>query len=310
MRPSRLEVPIFRASQRMVPAGQHLLPMLPETLCATTLGHALRRWPESWGLFGGGKRIRAIRQAYQLAFPQEDADAFTAKWIAVRGEDLAASMIHMARVVAGRPSRLLCGEARIESEAGRPSVVATLHYSIDPALSLALLIANPTRSFRLPMYPFRPAIEDDRALWLARCRIPAHIERTLLPVTQPAWLIEAMRHLEDGGDVIIAMDAPFDGKRSSATSFRIGGTQMALAGSIELLAERTGAQLLFASPEPLLRKGWSMRLDAVTDACELAALATRWIEAHRLSWAGWPFLLWRDPSVSMRRDVSHIDEQH
>lgn len=269
----------------------------------------LRRWPGLWGMFCEGKRVHATRQAYRQAFPHEDADAFMAEWIAARGDDLAASMIHMARVAAGRRSRLLCGESRIESEVGQPSVIAILHYSIDPVLSLALLRANPMHSFRLPMYPFLPTVEDDRALWFAHCTIPAHIERTLLPVTASAWLIETVRHLEGGGDVIVAIDAPFDGKRPSATQLQIGDIGMPLAASVELLIERTGAQLLFASPKPSPQRTWSPQLEAVADTSELAVLARRWIETHPLSWAGWPFLLWREPSVSMRRNVSRLEQQ-
>lgn len=300
---------VFRVSRRVAPVAQQMLPVLPEALCRAALGGALSRWPALWGMFDEGKRVRATRQAYSLAFPDEDADAFIAEWVAARGDDLAASMIHMARVIAGRRSRLLCGESRIAGDRGRPSIVALLHYSIDPVLSLALMAANPIRSFRVPIYPFLPSVEDDRALWIARCAIPVHIERALLPVTQSAWLIEALRHMEAGGDVIIAMDAPFDGKRASATSLRIGGITMPLAGSVELLVERTGAQLLFAAPMPVTKKVWSLQLEAVANTHELAETAARWIEAHQLSWAGWPFLLWRDPSVSMRCAVSRLDGQ-
>src|ERR1700683_2050723 len=97
---------IFWVLQWVVPIGQYLLPLFPESLSRRMLAGALRRWPSLWGMLEDSKRVRATRHAYRLAFPNENADAFTAKWIVSRGEDLAMSLIHMARVGAGRRSSL------------------------------------------------------------------------------------------------------------------------------------------------------------------------------------------------------------
>jgi hypothetical protein len=299
---------IFWISQWVVPIGQYVLPLFPESLSQKVLAGALRHWPSLWGMFEDSKRVRAARYAYRLAFPSDDAEAFTTQWIASRGEDLAVSMIHMARASAGRRSSLLDSKSKIDVIQGRPCIIALLHYSIDPILPLAVIAANPTRDFRWPLYPPRPGIEDDRSLWFARSKIPPTIEKALLPVTESSWVIAARNHIERGGDIFIAMDAPFDRERQSVTSLRVGQAKMPLAASIAFLANRTGAQLIFAWPELGTEKTWILHADAVADTSELAAAATRWIEDNRLRWAGWPYLRWRETSVSMRRNMSQLEK--
>ena len=297
---------IFAVAQRAVPVGQRILPLVPEPVGRGALTGVLRRWPSLWGMFDDSKRLRAARHAYQLAFPGEDAEDFTTQWLASRGAGLAASLTHMARESAGRSSRMIDGGSEIHIADDGPCVIALLHYSIDPVLGLTLLAANPERDFRWPLYPPQPGVEDDRALWLAGRRIPEAIERALLPITASSWLVDAVRHVKDGGDLFIAMDAPFDRRRSPTTFLRIGQVALPLAASIELLARRTEAQLLFAWPEAQPGKTWILHLDGVADTHELAAAATRWIEENRCHWAGWPYLRWRENSVAMRRNVSRL----
>lgn len=297
---------IFGVSQRFVPIGQHVLPFVPEYVSQLVLGSALSRCPSLWGMFADSKRIRATKRAYHLAFPGEDAEVFTAQWIVSRGNDLAASMTYMARENAKRRSRLVHPRSTIQLVKDPPLIVALLHYSIDPAVALAILAANPGRAFRWPLYPLQPGIEDDRALWLANGKIPSAINRSLLPITESTWLIEAVRHIDGGGDIFVAIDAPFDRKGDSISLLRVGQIAMPLAASIEFLAHRTGAQLAFAWPERGPKKTWILHVDRVADTGELAGAATHWIEGNRCNWAGWPYLRWRENSVAMRQNVSRL----
>jgi hypothetical protein len=292
---------VFNMSQRAAPMGQRVFPLVAESPSRATLAGVLKRWPNLWGMFDDGEYAAATRQAYRHAFPAEDAETFTTHWIASRGEHLAASMVHSARVTAGRRSSLVDADSGIKIAGGRPCVIALLHYSIDPVVTLAVIFANPARSFRCPLFPLQPGIEDDRALWLTRAKIPPAVEKTLLPVTASSWLIAARSHVERGGDVLIAMDAPFDRRRHYGTSLNIGQTTMPMASSIEILSQTVDARLLFAWPELRPGKAWVLHVDAVGDTRELASAASRWIERNRLSWAGWPYLRWRETAVSMRR---------
>jgi hypothetical protein len=298
----------FSVAQRMVPIGQRVLPFVPESVSRALLARALGQWPSLWGMFEGGKRARTTRHAYGLAFPQEDAQVFINQWIASRGKDLAASIIHMARVSAGRQSSLVDIESEIVISQNRPCIVALLHYSIDPILPLAVIASNPARDFRWSLYPPQPGIEDDRSLWFARSKIPSAIKETLLSVTESSWVLAARNHIEQGGDIFIAMDTPFDRERQSVASLRIGQVTMPIAASIDLLAKRTDAQLIFAWPEIGSRNTWILHLDAVRDVNELACAATRWIADNRLHWAGWPYLRWREASVSMRRNMARLGQ--
>jgi hypothetical protein len=297
---------MFGVSQRVVPIGQHVLPLVPESVSRSVLAIALGRCPSLWGMFEDSKRVRATRCAYHLAFPREDPDSFTAQWIASRGYGLAASMTYMARKNAGRKSDLIHNNSTIQLAKDGPVIVALLHYSIDPVLPLEVLAANPGRDFRWPLYPLQPGIEDDRSVWLTRGKIPSSIKRTLLPITKSTWLIDVVSHIECGGDVFLAMDAPFDRKRDSATLLRVGQIAMPLASSIEFLVQRSGAQLLFAWPQARSKNAWTLHVDAVADTRELARAATHWIENNRCHWAGWPYLRWRETSVAMRRNVSRL----
>jgi hypothetical protein len=298
----------FSVAQRMVPIGQRVLPFVPESVSRATLARALGQWPSLWGMFEDSKRARTTRHAYGLAFPREDAQVFIRQWIASRGEDLAASIIHMARVSADRHSSLIDTKSEIVISQNRPCIVALLHYSIDPILPLAVIASNPARNFRWSLYPPQPGIEDDRSLWFARSKIPPTIQKILLSVTESSWVLAARSHIEQGGDIFIAMDTPFDRERQSVASLRIGQATMPIAASIDLLAKRTDAQLIFAWPEIGPKGTWILHLDAVTDVSELACAATRWIVDNRLHWAGWPYLRWRETSVSMRRNMAQFGE--
>jgi hypothetical protein len=105
---------------------------------------------------------------------------------------------------------------------------------------------------------------------------------------------------------LIALDAPFDRRRDPAHPLKIGRAAMPLAPSIDLLARSTTARLLFAWPERAANESWKLHVDAVASPSELADAAARWIECHPRHWAGWPYLRWRESSVSMRRNVSRL----
>ncbi len=306
------------AAQRAVPLGQRLLPLLGESPSRAVLAAAFARWPALWGMRAEGTRARAARRAYAHAFPGADADAFLACWIAARGADLGGAVVHLARIGAGRSSSFVAPDSqlRLPASAGRRGcIVALLHYSIDPALALQILLANPTRSFLWPLYPLQPGIEDDRVLWLPRARIPSSIRRALLPVTATSWALAARARLDAGGAVLIAMDTPFDRRAAAAAavparSLRIGHALLPLAPSIDDLARRTGAVLAFAAPAQRPDRSWVLRIAAAADMPALAAAASRWIEDNPLGWAGWPFLRWRECSVAMRRNVAQLTAIH
>jgi hypothetical protein len=298
----------FGVSQRIAPIGQRVLPFVSESASAAVLARVLGQWPSLWGMFKDSKRMRTAGHAYRLAFPNEDTQSFMSRWIASRGEDLAASMVHMARVSAGRHSSLVDAKSKIVITQNRPCIIAVLHYSIDPIVPLAVISSNPTRDFRWPLYPPQSGIEDDRSLWFARSKIPLTIKKTFLPVTKSSWVIAARNHIERGGDIFIAMDAPFDRERRSVASLKVGQATMPMAASIDFLAKKTDAQLIFAWPQVGPKKTWVLHVDAIADTSELACAATRWIENNRLRWAGWPYLRWRETSVSMRRNMARLRE--
>jgi hypothetical protein len=306
--------PLLAAAQRAVPIGQRLLPRLAESPSRAALATALARWPGIWGMHPDSTRVRAARRAYAHAFPDADADAFLARWLAARGADLGGALVHAARRCAGRRSSLIAPDGALDLRAERGGcIVGLLHYSIDPAPALQILLANPVRSFLWPLYPLQPGIEDDRVLWLARARIPPAIQRALLPVTEASWTILARAHLDAGGALFVAIDTPFDRRRDHTgpvCRLRVGDSTLPLAASIDDLAGRTGAALLFASPWPRPQGTWHLRLQPMSDIHALASAASRWIDEHPLSWAGWPYLRWREPSVAMRRNVARLPASH
>src|SRR5271167_4757894 len=94
-------------AQRFVPFGQRTLPWLPERPAQRALSATLRRSTELWGLSGDSVRVTSAKRAFEMAFPEEDADRFVDEWMAARSDALAASLVYLARWRAGRESRII-----------------------------------------------------------------------------------------------------------------------------------------------------------------------------------------------------------
>jgi hypothetical protein len=297
----------FALALRAVPLGRRLLPRLPERTSQIAMRRAIRRWPEPWGLFDDGERVRDVRQAFVLAFPSEDVDLFANRWVAARSDALAATLNYLSRWVVGRESRMVHTEPSAHLRTERASVVVFLHYSVDPVMQLACLTTHPELNFRWPMYPMQPNDEDDRALWLTRIEVPPSIAKALLPVTSPRWVVDAIGHLKRGGSLMIALDAPFDAGCTPTFSVAIGAARLPIAPTIELFARTTDAQLIFAWPRRGPDRTWALDFVGVGETHELSGLASEWIETHREDWSGWPYVVSRGDAVSMRRSVSVRD---
>ncbi len=297
----------LRARPHIVPIGRHILPRLPERSTRAALARVLRRSPQMWGLREGSERLRCARCSYQTAFPENDLDTFIADWITARAGALATSMTHMARTDVGRSSNLIQASMSLDLPDDAPCVIAYLHYSIDPVIQLALLAGNPERSFKWAAFPDVPddtsGWEDERALFLAGGDIPEPIAKTLLPVTDSSWIIDALRHIRQKGSVLLAIDVAFDSSRPPAASMKIGAATMPVSPAIDMLANAPGAHLIFVWPEEGPDHTWTLHHDEFADTTQLADAASRWIEEHHTHWAGWPYLACRQSPTEMRRIV-------
>jgi hypothetical protein len=296
---------LLSTSRCLVAAGKPLVPYAPERVTRAALARALGPYPQLWGWSGDGERRRSARCSYERAFPHEDPDAFIAEAIAARALALATSMTYIARTHAGRRSKLVQPLTLVDANEA-PCIITHLHYAIDPALQLALIAANDGRRLRWAVYPARPSgarrWAGERSLLLA-ARIPHMLSETLLYVSEPSWLIEALRHLKLGGSVLLALDSLLDARRAPATFLEIGQARMPVSPAIELLADASGARLLFTWPQLRPDDTWNLHCDQFTDTAALAAAASRWIEANRVYWTGWPHLIWRLRRTDMERDL-------
>jgi hypothetical protein len=293
----------LRLALRAVPLGTRLLPRLPERTTQRVLGRILGRWPELWGLSDDGEHVRSTRQAFRLAFPAEDADRFVQSWLTARGNALAISLDYMARWLVGRKSRMVRLRSSFRLQGPGPFVVVCLHYSLEPVIQLAVLAAHPDLSFRWPIYPVLPNIEDYRVLWLSRSKLPSRVAITLLSIADAKWAVDVLAHLRGGGSLLMALDAPLDGHRRANTTIAIGELRVPIAPSIEIFVRMSGAQLVYASPRREPDGTWTLDLVHVADIEELAALAAEWILTHREEWAGWPYVVWREEAAEMRRTI-------
>lgn len=293
----------LRLALRAVPLGTRLLPRLPERTTQRALGRILGRWPALWGLSDDGEYVRSTRQAFRLAFPAEDADRFVQSWLAARANALALSVGYMARWIIGRESRMVRLQPRFRLQGTGPFVVVFLHYSLEPVIQLACLTAHPNLSFRWPIYPLQPNIEDDRVLWLTRSELPPTAARTLLSIADPKWTVDVLAHLRHGGSLLMALDAPLDGRRPASATIAVGELRVPIAPSVEIFVRASGAKLVFASPRREPDGTWTLDLVHVSDIEELAAQAAEWILTYREEWAGWPYVVWREDAVEMRRTI-------
>lgn len=298
--------PLLRARRYAAPIAAGLLPRLPERSTRAALTQVLMRCPQLWGWSAESDRLRFSRAAYAQAFPSEDAHAFVTELVRTRAQSLATSIVSMARAQAGRDCALVVPRTLDGLQPG-PCIVTYLHYAIDPVVQLALLAANPERDLRWVIFPTQPnepqRWEGERALYLAG-GVPNWISGRLLSVTSPGWLIEVLAHLKRGGRVLLALDTPLEARRRPAVSLRVGQATMPVSPAIALLAARSGAQILFAWPQPDALGTWSVRWESVAGPDALAAVASGWIEENPLHWAGWPYLAWRPLSTEMRRIVA------
>ncbi len=293
-------------ARRLIPLGRHVMPLLPERPSQFVMGGAMGRLPQLWGLRAQGQREGNARRAFELAFPDEDADELYARWVRSKGRGMATNLIYLSRWIKGRKSRLIRPAGEFELPTG-PCVVSFLHYSIDPMVQLACIAAaRDDLSVRWPMYPIQPGEEDDRKIWLGGNEVPPRIAEMLLPITDPRWMARAVAHLERGGTVFVAIDAPFDSNRAARNSISIGRARLPLAPSIELFAGVEGVRHLFAWPRPRPRSTWDFDVRQSPDVEGLARLAGEWIESHPLHWSGWPFLFWRENATVMRENATVI----
>jgi hypothetical protein len=296
---------LLRAWQHLVPIGQLVLPHLPERFSRAVLARALRPYPQLWGWASQGERRHFARLSYQLAFPGEDADAFIIQTIAARADAIATSMTYIARTQGRRASDLLQA-GRLTGDEQRPCVVTYLHYAIDPAVQLAILSANADRQLRWVVYPVQPGAarrwEGERSLFLS-ARIPRALCDTMLYVSEPSWLIEALSHIRGGGGVLLALDSLLDARRAPARWLSIGQARMPVSPGIDALLDATDAQLLFVWPEPRPDGTWVVSCRELADTAALAIAASRWINGHPLHWAGWPHIMWRLKRTEMEHDL-------
>jgi hypothetical protein len=268
------------------------------------ISEALGRWPQLWGLSANSRRMQEAHRAFELAFPEEDADALMARWVLARGRGMGTSLSYLSRWIDGRHSRLVQASPDLQLPEG-PSVVAFLHYMVDPTVQLACISAagNDLR-VRWPIYPILPGgTEDDRELWLYGAEIPPRIAETLLPITDPRWVGTAFGHLEEGGTVFLSIDAPLDSNRGARFSIPVGQARLPIAPSIEMFSRVEGVQLALAWPQPRTRSSWVVDIKRAASVDELARLAGDWIESHHQHWSGWRFLVWRENAMSMRENV-------
>jgi hypothetical protein len=294
----------LRQVQRVAPLGARLLPRLPERLSQLAVGRVLGRWPALSGVSDDGIYVRSARQTFQLAFPTEDADRFGDRWLAARSQGLAISLNYMARWAAGRESRLVRPRPSFRLRGTGPFIVVYLHYSLEPIVQLACLAAHSALSFRWPVYPLEPGLEDERALWLSHTRLPPTLARTFVSVADPKWVVDTLGHLRNGGSVLMALDGPLDARHPAGTTFAIGDLRVPVAPTVERFAQVEEAQLVFAWPIRESDCIWTLDLVGVAGVQELAALAAAWISTHIEHWAGWPYGVWREDSVEMRQTIT------
>jgi hypothetical protein len=267
------------------------------------LSALLRRFPSLWGWSVHGDRHDSVRCAFEQAFPCDDSTAFVKQTIAARSRALAASMIYMARTQAGRSSALVKPLMLTDADE-TPYVVTYLHYAIDPTMQLSLLAANPDRRFRWVVYPPPPnrplRWEDERDLYLAGSTIPESIRQTMLYITEPSWLIEALRHVRRGGSIFIALDAPLNSRRPAVASLKVGQATLPISPAIDLLASSGKARLLFVWPELRPDDTWHLSCECFPHTSALAAAASQWIDTNRIYWAAWSCLTIRLLATDMR----------
>jgi hypothetical protein len=308
--PTRLSIPgLLHLWRHLVPTGQQALPYLPERLSRALLEKALRPHPELWGWSTESDRRYFACESYRRAFPEEDAEAFLAAATGERARALATSLTYIARTQAGRRSGLIEPHG-LEGSIQEPCIVAHLHYSIDPVIQLALLAANTRGRLKWAVYPAQPdgtfRREGERSLFLA-ATIPDSISEALLYVNEPSWLVAGLRHVKQGGSLLIALDSLLDSRRPSSASLSVGQATMPISPAIDLLAGIGGARLLFAWPEPRPNGTWNLHCDRFADLSSLAIAASRWIERNRVLWTGWPYLTWRLKRTEMQRDLVPFD---
>jgi hypothetical protein len=297
---------MLRFAQGLIPLGPKMLTWFPERPSQLVLGWALARFPKLWGISIEGTRVQKSRRAFELAFPDEDADELLADWMRARGRGMATTLGYLARWSKGRRTRLMRTAPEFKLPEG-PCVVAFLHFSFEPIGQLACIAASPDDlNIRLPIMPMQPGLEDDRALWLGNQAVPSRIDDAFLPVTDPSWMATAVDHLRAGGTIFISIDSPFDSSMTPESSISVGQAQMPLSPSVELFARVENVQLAFAWPTPKSRSSWVIDVKPAADVEELAKLSGEWIEEYRQHWAGLTFLVWREKVTEMRANVKKI----
>jgi hypothetical protein len=179
-------------------------------------------------------------------------------------------------------------------------------------MQLSLLAANSDREFRWVVYPQsspgRPPRGELRRdfrhnLWLSGSSIPDAIAKTFLYVTDPSWLLAAVRHVRGGGSMLIALDAPVDARRPASAFLSVGQARVPVSPAIDMLVGK-GVSLLFISPELDPDGVWRVRYEKVAEATALAAAASRWIAVNGSYWTSWTSLMLRREATKLRADTS------
>jgi hypothetical protein len=301
---------MLRLRRYFVPLCRRILLSLPERPSRTLLLHVLSRATHLWGWSAGSERLQCARRAYRSAYPEADDGAFVRQLIAARADGLATSMTYMSRTSAGRATSLIADQLFLCAPADAPCVITYLHYSIDPAIQLALLKRNRDHALRWVVFSAEPEPEvqweDERALFLAGITTPGAIANLLLPVSDAGWLVSALRHMKRGGSIMMPLDGAFDARRPPIAHITVGDTRLPVSPAIDVLADATGARRIFVWPERGPDKLWTLHQSAFSDTAQLAAAASDWIERHRPYWAGWPYLVWRHSPLAMRTDSTDM----
>jgi hypothetical protein len=299
--------PVAPSRLTVVRPGARLLGALPSGAVQAVLAPVLRSFPAKFGMPRGGARGPAATMAYREAYPAADVQSFLRAWTKSRAAGMALALTYLARQGSGRAG----GIARCDSEGGSgPEVIAFLHTSIDPVPVLSLLDRSRVSDYRWVMWPVHRGPEtadewkDERDFLLRLGSVSPELEAILLPVTTPGWLQTAIRHLRNGGRVLVAADAPFDGKRDAQTTVSVGQTGFPLAPTIELLARLGRAELRVLLPTRARGSTWVVDTRAADSAEELARSLSAWIAGHPMEWAGWPFIANRRRLFAIRDGTS------
>jgi hypothetical protein len=277
------------------------LAIVPERFARRLTLRLLVRLPDAWGMGSSDKRLDAVRASYSRAFPDRDASRFVEDWTRRRAEGMAASVVALCRGRRGRPVRGVNPVQPPESPCG--AIIVAPHTCIDPLPQLSVIVGATQRVLWV-VFPIANS-GDERSLWLVG-PAPDAIDRAMVPVDDPHWMLRAVHLLRQGGIVMIALDSPFVGARQSAYHVPVGAVELSVPPSLEVLVHATGADLYLSTTRSTPRGTWTVDLLNCADLPDLVTRARAWIEAFPLDWAGWPFLTQRVSIFRLRHAAAGL----